>query len=355
MKYGLAIAVVLWVPAVCVAQAMQRVRVASDHKGFVLSPSGDRFTPWGHNYAAQGLEDPAERSWEKIESDLVDLRNMRANVIRIHLQFPQFMDGPEQPNAKAMARLAHLLELAEKHGVYLDITGLACYRKNARAAWYDALPDKERWATQARFWEAVAQTCAASPAVFCYDLMNEPIVSGTRKDGWYTGEMGGYEFLQRLSLDQPDRPRDNISREWAHILVTAIRKRDKEHPITIGMLPAWGVSQKAVGPELDFIAVHIYPKAGQVAEALATLKRFDIGKPIVVEETFPLSCGVPDERDFLLKSRGIAAGWIGQYSDQSPAELEALKRSGKITFAQAAYLGWIDLFREVGPQMLGEK
>src|SRR5262249_41749717 len=116
--------------------------------------------------------------------------------------------------------------------------------------------------------------------------------------------------------------------------------------------PAWVVSQKAVGPDLDFIAVHIYPAAGKVDEAIANLKQFEIGKPIVVEETFPLSCGVAEEREFLLKSRGIACGWIGQYPDQSPAELETLKRIGQITTAQTAYLAWINLFREVGPAML---
>jgi hypothetical protein len=355
MASRLCIIAMLLVPAVCGAEPMQSVRVAPDNKGFVLSLSGERFTPWGHNYAAQGLEDTEGRSLATIEGDLADLQNMRANVIRIHLQFPQFMDGPDKPNAKALARLADLLKQAEKHGIYLDITGLACYRKNQRAAWYDALADKQRWAAQACFWEAVAGTCAGSPAVFCYDLVNEPIVSGTRKEGWYTGELGGYEFLQRLSLDQSDRPRDEIAKEWVHTLTAAIRKRDKAHPITIGMLPAWGVSQTAVGPDLDFIAVHIYPAAGKVDEALATLKRFDIGKPIVVEETFPLSCGIPDERAFLLKSRGLASGWIGQYPDQSPEELAALQRSGKITLGQSMYLSWIDLFRELGPQMLGQR
>lgn len=337
------------------AAPMQSIRVAPDNKGFVLVPSGDKFVPWGHNYAAQGMEDPAERSWDKIESDLNDLKNMRANVIRIHLQFPQFMDGPNQPNAKALARLGELLERAENHGIYLDITGLACYRPNQRAAWYDALPDKQRWTAQANFWEAIARTCAGSPAVFCYDLANEPIVSGTRKEGWYTGNLGGYDFLQRLSLDQPDRPRDEIAKEWTHTLVTAIRKQDKQHAITIGMLPAWGISQKAVAPDLDFIAVHIYPQAGKGDEALATLTRFDVGKPIVIEETFPMSCSVAEEREFLLKSRGLAAGWIGQYADQSPDELRALKTAGKATIPQSMYLDWVDLFREVGPQMLGEK
>jgi hypothetical protein len=334
---------------------MQLVRLAPDNKGFVLSPSGERFVPWGHNYAAQGLEDAAVRSWGKIESDFNDLAKMGANVVRIHLQFPLFMDGPAQPNVKELERLERLLKLAEKHRIYLDITGLACYRKNQRAAWYDALGNEDRWAAQAEFWKTVARTCAASPAVFCYDLMNEPILSGQRNDGWYTGEFGGYEFLQRISLDQTNRPPDEIAREWTRTLVSAIRKHDKEHLITIGMLPAWGLSQTVVGPQLDFIAVHIYPNAGKVEDAITNLRQFDIGKPVVVEETFPLSCGVLDERKFLLESRGIAAGWLGQYPDESPAELEALKRSGKITATQAAYLSWFDLFRELGPEMLGRQ
>jgi hypothetical protein len=138
-------------------------------------------------------------------------------------------------------------------------------------------------------------------------------------------------------------------------LVSAIRTHDREHLITIGMLPAWGLSQTVVGPQLDFIAVHIYPNAGKVEDSITNLRQFDIGKPLVVEETFPLSCGVPDERKFLLESRGIAAGWLGQYPDESPAELQALKRSGKITVTQAAYMSWIELFRELGPEMLGRQ
>jgi hypothetical protein len=336
----------------CTPPSMQRISIAPDHQHFMLASSGERFVPWGHNYAAQGLEDLSGRSWEKIESDLLDLRQMRANVVRIHLQFALFMDEPGKPNRAALARLSQLLNLAERHGIYLDITGLASYRKDQRAPWYDALGDQERWAAQATFWEAVAETCAHSPAVFCYDLMNEPIVAGQRKDGWYTGEFGGYEFLQRLSLDQSGRPLDDIAVAWTRTLVTAIRKRDSVHLITVGMLPAWGPSQKAIGPMLDFIAVHIYPERGKVADAMATLKRFDIGKPIVIEETFPLSCGVAEEREFLLQSRTMAAGWMGQYPEESLAELKARQRAGTLTPAQASYLAWLELFREVGPRML---
>ena len=36
------------------------------------------------------------------------------------------------------------------------------------------MDEPARWAAQARFWAEVAKVCATSPAVFCYDLMNEP-------------------------------------------------------------------------------------------------------------------------------------------------------------------------------------
>ena len=45
-----------------------------------------------------------------------------------------------------------------------------------------SLDERPRWDVQARFWEAVARACADSPAVFCYDLMNEPVVSEDKKD-----------------------------------------------------------------------------------------------------------------------------------------------------------------------------
>ena len=349
---GLAVVSLL---AGCAAPRMEFVRVAPDHKGFILTHSKQPFVPWGHNY---GVNEPAESGgmdWPRIARDFDDLRSMRANVARVHLQVPHYMDAADKPNARALAELSQLLRLAEQKGVRLDITGLASYHIAHRAAWYDALTDRDRWAAQARFWEAVSQTCAKSPAVFCYDLMNEPVAGGQRKDGWYAGRMGDYEFVQRLSLDQGDRPQADICREWTRLMVCAIHKHDQAHLITIGMLPAWGPRPDVVGPELDFIAVHIYPSAGKVAEALKNLKEFDIGKPIVVEETFPLSCGVGDERDFLLQSRGLAAGWIGQYPSETPDQLLALRRSGKLTPGQALYLSWIELFRELGPQMLGPR
>ena len=88
-----------------------------------------------------------------------------------------------------------------------------------------------------------------------------------------------------------------------------------------------------------------------MAQEIETLKKFDFGKPIVIGETFPLKCSAEEEREFLRQSRGLAGGWIGHWPDDDPAQLEELKKSGKISIAQAIWLSWVDLFRELGAEM----
>jgi hypothetical protein len=66
-----------------------------------------------------------------------------------------------------------------------------------------------------------------------------------------------------------------------------------------------------------------------------------------------LNCGADDERDFLIKSREFARGWMGHWPDESPAALAELKKTGKATILNAIWLSWVDLFREIGPQMAG--
>ena len=57
------------------------------------------------------------------------MKQLGANVVRIHLQLGKFMDGPDKPNEKALDRLGKLVALAERTRLYLDLTGLGCYHK----------------------------------------------------------------------------------------------------------------------------------------------------------------------------------------------------------------------------------
>ena len=98
------------------------------------------------------------------------------------------------------------------------------------------------------------------------------------------------------------------------------------------------------------MSVHIYPEKGKVDDAIEVLKKFAVGKPVVVEETFNLTCSTPELEEFLAKSRPIAAGWMGHYDGMPIDELEALKQKKTITISQAIYLDFLDLFRRMGPK-----
>jgi hypothetical protein len=133
-------------------------------------------------------------------------------------------------------------------------------------------------------------------------------------------------------------------------MVAAIRRHDQKHLITLGMLPFPG-AYRAAAEQLDFVSPHLYPKSKKVAEEIELLKKFDFGKPIVIGETFPLSCSAEEEREFLLQSRGLAHGWIGHWPDDSPQHLAQLRQENKINIHQAIWLSWVDLFRDLGPEM----
>jgi hypothetical protein len=334
------------------AADMETVKIAPDNKGFILSPSGARYVPWGHNYASVDILERLAKDPGRVEREFAEMKAAGTTVARIHPELPRILTGANKADPQGLDHLRKILEIAEKSGIHLMVTGLASYKIKDRADWYDSLNEPERWQAQAFFWETIAQTCGKSPAVFAYDLVNEPAAAGKLADGWYMGRMGEVEFCQRLSLDPGDRQGDDIFREWTKVMVAAIRKHDQTHLVTMGMLPFPG-AYKAAAQQLDFVSPHLYPKTGKVDDEIKLLQKFDWGKPIVIGETFPLSCGADDERDFLLKSREFAHGWIGHWPDESPGELAELKNTGKATIHNLIWLSWVELFKDIGPQMTG--
>jgi hypothetical protein len=337
------------------AAEMEWVRVSSGKQGFVLEKSGRPFVPWGFNYDhdEQGrlLEDYWSSEWSKVEQDFREMKQLGANVARIHLQFGKFMKGPKEPIESALKQYARLVTLAEQTGLYLDVTGLGCYHKKEVPKWYDQLSEEERWAAQANFWKSIAARSAASPAVFCYDLMNEPVVpGGDRKPGeWLGPDFAGSCFVQFVTLSQAGRPRPAVARQWIQRLSAAIRAQDRRHLVTVGLVD-WSLDRpgltsgfvpKKIVDDLDFLCVHLYPEAGKVPAALETLSGFAVGKPVIIEETFPLSCSLPEFERFFDGTRKTASGWIGFYWGKTPDEYRRSK-----TIADAMMLGWLELFQK---------
>jgi endo-1,4-beta-mannosidase len=327
------------------AQPLGPVVISADHNHFVLKDSGTEFKPWGFNYLGEFgtiLEEYWAEKWDAIEEDFREMKQLGANVIRVHLQFATYMDTADKAKPEELARLKRLLDLAQANGLYLDVTGLGCYHPARVPKWYDALDEAARWNAQARFWQVIAETCKGHPAVFCYSLMNEPVITEAKpgEHPWLTGEMEGFYFVQRISNKPGKRTQQEIAAAWVKQLTHAIREVDPDHLVTVGVIP-WAMiwpNAKPVfyAPEaakhLDFVSVHFYPQAGKVRDAVAALKVYDIGKPMVVEETFPLSCSQPEFEQFLHDGGPIVEGWISHYFGKSIADYAKEKdlRSGVV-------------------------
>lgn len=128
---------------------LERIRVDGEGSGFVLAESGTPFALWGVNYdrdfTLRLLEEYWIDEWDVVVEHFGQMRELGANAVRIHLQLEAFMTDPETPNRESLERLAKLVALAGDIGLYLNITGLGCYHKDAVPDWYDAMDETERW------------------------------------------------------------------------------------------------------------------------------------------------------------------------------------------------------------------
>lgn len=345
------------------ADALEPITLGRDGKSFVQGGTARPFRVWGVNYDhdATGkngrlLEDYWQEEWKTVEQDFAEMKELGANVVRIHLQLGKFMTGPGSPDQESLAQLTRLLALAEQTGLYLNLTGLGCYHRHDVPSWYDALDEQARWSVQARFWQAVAGTCRKSPAIFCYDLMNEPIIGGNTAEGWVTGELGGKYFVQRLTLNQGQRSAVEVAKAWSEKLTRSIRQEDPTHLITVGVIPwaqVWpGAKPVFYAPEVrdyfDFVSIHLYPKKDGVDQALTAMAVYDIGKPLVIEETFPLSCSAAEMDDFLKRSRDRVEGYFSFYWGRTRAEYLAADPPDAVSSLMA---GWLEYFRRQAPFM----
>lgn len=342
-------------------EPLKRLRVSDDGRMFVTDDSEKPFAIWGVNYdhdeSGRLLDEYWIDEWDKVVEDFEEIKQLGANCVRIHLQIGLYMESPEKASAAQAKQLGRLLKLADSKQLYLDITGLACYHKSNIPDWLNELSEADRWKAQAMFWSEVSNVCSGSPVVFCYDLMNEPILPGEKPESdWLAGELSGKFFVQRLALDRMGRSREQIAEAWVNQMVDAIRERDSDTMITVGVIPwvfAFGGKKPlfyspTVGKHLDFVSVHFYPEKGKIDHALKSLKAYEVGKPLVVEEMFPMKSGIDELTTFVRQSRSHVDGWISFYWGATADELRAKEDGG---IAEAITAKWLDTFQELSSEI----
>ncbi len=302
--------------------------VVDGNTGFFATEGGDRFTPWGYNYTTDRADQLVEERWDTpdewatIEADFQEMKAYGANVVRVHLQFHEFMLDPSTPDPVALTKLGRLIEVAERVGVYLDITGLAAYRKGAQPQWYDGLSESERWQSQAVFWESVAATASRSDNVFAYNLMNEPVVLASPQSDWLPGAgFGGFHFIQSLVRDLGGRNNVDVFREWIALQGAAVRRGDSRHLVTVGFLPLGDL--RRFEANLDFLSTHIYPTRGDIAQSVTYTRANAGAKPLLIEEIAPLNADQDEVLDYMTQVAGDAAGFLAHYMGLTADELAA--------------------------------
>jgi hypothetical protein len=339
--------------------ALQRVAVSPDGRTLVVQPGGRPFTPWGFNYdrdyRMRLIEDYWVDEWDTVASDFREMKALGANIVRIHLSVAAFLDAPDKPNATNVAQLRRLVKFCQEIGIYLDVTGLGMYRKEAVPAWYTEAEEHARWAMQATFWSVIAEACGGSNAVAWFDLVNEPAIPGAKRPDreWAAGHLQKYWYSQFIVLDPAGRDRGEIARAWVRQMTAAIRKHDQHALITVGMLPFGAAAgQPSIGFDgpgmrdvLDLMCVHVYPdKPPDFPRSITVLERFDVGKPVVIEEFFPFECEAEDLPAFVTRTGKHASGWIGFYWGQGVDELAKSKKPvDKMTH------DWLEVFRKMRP------
>ncbi len=339
-------------PSGLAGNTLPRIVVSGDGERFVLQGTDQTFHAMGVNYdhdeSGRLLEDYWHTEWDRVCEDFAQMKQLGVSVVRVHLQFGRFMESAEKARTSELEQLRKLLQLAEDTGLYLDLTGLGCYHKADVPEWYDQLDETSRWKAQEVFWECVAAVCKDTSAVFCFNLMNEPVIGGdTPGTDWLGPAFGGKHFVQFVARGTGGRLRHEIAKEWIDRMAAAVRRKDTQHLITVGFVD-WSLDRpgltsgfvpQKVSDRLDFLSVHIYPESKQPNLARETLKGFQIGKPVVVEETFPLKCTADELEAFMDESGDQSDGWISFFWGRMPDEY-----SEKNSIGDAITAEWLRRF-----------
>ena len=76
---------------------------------------------------------------------------------------------------------------------------------------------------------------------------------------------------------------------------------------------------------------------------------YEVGKPLVIEEIFPLGADIPETEEFIRKSRSHVDGWLSFYWGKGSKEQ---KRKGDIAGKLTGE--WLERFVAIGGEMKGD-
>ena len=200
-------------------------------------------------------------------------------------------------------------------------------------------------------------------------LLNKYDTEAKFEKSWLKQKFNNYkEFSKINKIDIPNmlsvkeenyefsEYKDMLALKWLSKLSNSVKKADPSRLVTLGLcglnLPYSkfysSFSPELIKPYVDFLCIHFVPKlithepySDNAEEFIKQIKASYVGKPLVVEEFFPL---VPLDKlyvNFIKPANKYVNGWISYYWGKPISEL---KSSDKISDQMTA--GWLKYFSE---------
>lgn len=378
---------------------MNLIHVHPSGWGFGERAGGRTFTPWGCNYY-----DPetgwSPRIWELFDAGRVaehfgHIRAIGGNVVRVFASVTALLKSPRRVNPAGLAKMEQMLALAEAAGLRVIWSGPGAWEGLPRwwqeSSRYEAYVRPDLIAAQQTAWRGMAERMRGHPALFAYELHNEPFApwqpSAALRNAWKKWRRQAKRALpaappcptEPLAWDWTadfQRFREHCAVEYVSRMAEAIRGQDDTHLITVGLHqksapfdwyppdPYAAFNPHQLAPLVDYTSVHFYPHhpfhpniyrdpyetADGMAETLAHARAVARymhagGKPVVMEECGWYGGGsvLTGNREqparseaeqtawctgLVTATRGDVCGWLFWPYRDTPSSLDASRHSG---------------------------
>jgi len=356
---------------------MEFIRVAPDGWHFETAETHKTFIPFGVNYYDPATYHTAPYgaysvigSFDSVRTDrhFAQLKNLGANIVRIFLSTVSFEPQLFHLNDTSFQTLDVLMSVARKNNMYLILDLVETWEGEPPWQSWEFFAEDQTLQGFEFLLNAFGKRYNNEPAVFAWDLINEPETRGPNsgimvdlfgewvrfkyrttdslKSAWDDYPLAGESWNQieapayETFTDQEDRGdtrfydfqilREDIAYNWTRRLTDALRAADTNHMITVGLdqhsvpfkpdgtfyKPYSSFNPHKIAPLLDYISVHGYDWWGEYAgEFIEGLLRYSYAeKPVVLEE-FDLN-----DLDLSIdKIKRSCSGWLqwAAYASQS--------------------------------------